>query len=219
MVISEKSIINIEDNKNALIIELVSLFIVLPIVLALPIHIVIKLIVAGIGSIYAIYHIVKSKLYKNIFTWERPNKSFVQRMLMISLSIFIGGAIMIDFYNSDLLFSIVKSKPHIWIIILFVYAFLSVVPQEIIYRHFFFKRYEILFENNNMFLLFNMFCFSLCHLFLLNIMVLLLTFVGGGLFAYTYQREKSMLWVCAEHTLYGYLLFTLGIGEMLAFPA
>jgi membrane protease YdiL (CAAX protease family) len=139
-------------------------------------------------------------------------------MFLVGFSIFFVGAVMVYFYNPTLLFSIVINKPHIWIFILFIYAFLSVVPQEIIYRHFFFKRYENLFEDKKMFLLLNMFCFSLCHLFLLNIMVLLLTFIGGGLFAYTYQQEKSMLWVCAEHTLYGYLIFTLGIGEMLAFP-
>ena len=191
----------------------------MPIILALPIHIGSKLFVAVLGLLYVTYHIVKEKLYKNIFTWESPNRSFLQRMSLMGLSIFIGGATMVYFHNSALLFSVVVSKPHIWIIILFVYAFLSVAPQEIIYRHFFFKRYEPIFENKNMFLLINMFCFSLCHLFLLNIMVLLLTFIGGGLFAYTYQQEKSMLWVCIEHTLYGYLIFTVGAGDMLAFPA
>jgi membrane protease YdiL (CAAX protease family) len=214
----ETSVINSENTRNGLIIELVSLFIVLPIVLALPIHIGIKLLAAGVGLVFIIYHIVVSKLYRNIFSFVSPKKSFVKRMLFIGLSIFFGGAIMVYYYDSSLLFSIVKNKPHIWIIILFVYAFLSVIPQEIIYRHFFFKRYETIFKDKNMFLLLNMFCFSLCHLFLLNIMVLLLTFIGGGLFAYTYQRENSMLWVCAEHTLYGYLIFTLGLGEMLAFP-
>ncbi|MFT4534586.1 MAG: hypothetical protein ACJA1A_002352 [Saprospiraceae bacterium] len=217
--ILESNSINSENTKNGLVIELVSLFIVVPIILALPIHIGIKLFAAGLGLSYSIFHIVKQELYKNIFTWESPNKSFLQRMSLIGLFIFIAGAIMVYFYDSSLLFSVVVSKPHVWIIILFVYAFLSVAPQEIIYRHFFFKRYESIFENKNMFLLLNMFCFSLCHLFLMNVMVLLLTFIGGGLFAYSYQQEKSMLWVCIEHTLYGYLIFTVGAGEMLAFPA
>ena len=217
--ILESGAINLGKNGNRLVVELLLLFVVVPIVLALPIHIGYKLFVAALGLLYVTYHIVKTKSYKNIFTWELPNKSFFQRMLLLGLSIFIGGAIMVYFYNSSLLFSIVKNKPHIWIIILFVYAFLSVVPQEIIYRHFFFKRYDSIFENKKMFLLINMFCFSLCHLFLMNIMVLLLTFIGGGLFVYTYQQEKSMLWVCVEHTLYGYLIFTVGAGDMLAFPA
>jgi len=207
-----------KDIRKKRLIELVTLFILVPIMLALPIHISVKLGVAGLSLIYASYLVVKSKLYKNIFTLESPSKSFIQRMSLIGLSIFIGGALFVYNYDSTLLFSIVKNKPHIWIVILFVYTFLSVVPQEIVYRHFFFKRYESLFKNKNFFLILNMFCFALCHLFLWNGIVLLLTFVGGGIFAYTYQREKSMLWVCAEHALYGYLIFTVGAGKMLAFP-
>lgn len=208
----------LEIKKTGRIFELIALFILLPIILALPLHIGIKLSIALSGLIYAIYHVVKSKLYKNIFTFESPSKSFIQRLILIGLSIFIGGAILVYNYDSSLLFSIVKEKPHIWIIILFVYTLLSVIPQEIIYRHFFFKRYEPFFKNKKLFLLLNMFCFALCHLFLWNGLVLILTFFGGGLFAYTYQKEKSMLWVCTEHALYGYLIFTVGAGEMLAFP-
>lgn len=208
-----------EKSKSGRLIELITLYILVPIILALPIHISIKLVAAGLSLAYLIYHVVKSKLYKNIFTLESPSKAFIQRMTIVGLSIFIGGAVIVYNYDSTLLFSIVKNKPHIWVLIFFVYTFLSVVPQEIVYRHFFFKRYESLFTNKNVFLLLNMFCFALCHLFLWNSLVLLLTFFGGGLFAYTYQREKSMLWVCAEHALYGFLIFTVGAGKMLAFPA
>lgn len=187
--------------------------------MALPVHIGIKLLVAGMGLIYAVYHVVQAKLYKNIFTLEPPDKSFYQRSVILGVSLLILGSIVVYYYDSSLLFSVVRNKPHIWVLILFIYGLLSVVPQEIVYRHFFFKRYESLFDNKNMFLLLNMFCFALCHLFLWNGLVLLLTFVGGGLFAYTYQKEKSMLWVCVEHTLYGFLIFTVGAGKMLAFPA
>ena len=191
----------------------------MPIILALPVHIGIKFLVAGMGLIYAVYHVVQAKLYKNIFTLEPPDKSFYQRSIILGVSLLILGSIVVYYYDSSLLFSVVRNKPHIWVLILFIYGLLSVVPQEIVYRHFFFKRYESLFDNKNMFLLLNMFCFALCHLFLWNGLVLLLTFVGGGLFAYTYQKEKSMLWVCVEHTLYGFLIFTVGAGKMLAFPA
>lgn len=207
-----------EFSKTGRIIELVALFVLLPIMLVLPLHIGIKISVFVSGFIYVIYHVLKTKLYKNIFIFELPTKLFLKRMILVGLFIFIGGAIIVYSYDSSLLFSIVKEKPHIWIIILFVYTLLSVIPQEIIYRHFFFKRYEYIFQNKKLFLLVNMFCFSLCHLFLLNGFVLILTFFGGGLFAYTYQQEKSMLWVCAEHALYGYLIFTVGAGDMLAFP-
>lgn len=197
---------------------MVVLFIFIPVFLAMPVPVFIRVLVAIIGVVYAGYHVVMDKLYKNIFTLQLPSRSFIYRMLGVALSILVGGAIAVYNYDSSLLFSIVKSKPGLWIFILIFYALLSVVPQELVYRHFFFSRYSHLFSNKLVFLLINMFCFALCHLFLWHSLVLILTFLGGGLFAYTYQKEKSMLWVCAEHALYGNIIFTIGMGEMLAFP-
>jgi len=178
----------------------------------------IKLLTTSIGVLYVGYHGIKDKLYKDIFVWERPSRGFLYRALGVGLGLLVGGAFAVYQYDSTLLFSIVKTKPILWIVILFVYTLMSVVPQELVYRHFFFKRYQYLFNNTYLFLFINMLCFSLCHLFLWDSLVMILTFLGGGLFAYTYQQEKSMLWVCAEHALYGNIIFTIGMGEMLAFP-
>jgi len=198
--------------------ELVVLFIVTPVVLAMAVPNIVKFIMVALSIVYVSYQIWETKIYSGVFSYEKPSKSFVSRLIIIGVSILGFGALAVYNYDSSLLFSIVKEKPLLWVFILFVYTFLSVVPQEIVYRHFFFDRYALLFSNKTVFILVNMFCFSLCHLFLWNDLVLLLTFVGGGLFAYTFQQEKSMIWVCAEHALYGFIIFTLGVGEMLAFP-
>ena len=197
---------------------MVLLFIVIPVLLAMGIPVFIKLLTTSIGVLYVGYHGIKDKLYKDIFVWERPSRGFLYRTLGVGLGLLVGGAFAVCQYDSTLLFSIVKTKPILWIVILFVYTLMSVVPQELVYRHFFFKRYQYLFSNTYLFLFINMLCFSLCHLFLWDSLVMILTFLGGGLFAYTYQQEKSMLWVCAEHALYGNIIFTIGMGEMLAFP-
>jgi CAAX protease family protein len=39
-----------------------------------------------------------------------------------------------------------------------------------------------------------------------------LTQVGGWFFAQTYWRTQSMRLVCLEHTLYGSLIFSVGLG-------
>jgi hypothetical protein len=38
------------------------------------------------------------------------------------------------------------------------------------------------------------------------------SFFGGLLFAHTYHTSKSLALVWLEHTLYGWTLFTLGLG-------
>jgi membrane protease YdiL (CAAX protease family) len=56
-------------------------------------------------------------------------------------------------------------------------------------------------------------------MFLKNSLVMLLTFLGGILFAITFHKTRSTLLVSIEHAIYGIWLFTVGMGEMLAFPS
>ena len=51
-----------------------------------------------------------------------------------------------------------------------------------------------------------------------NILVLFTTLIGGIFFTLTYNRSKSLLLTSIEHAIYGNWLFTIGMGEMLAFP-
>jgi membrane protease YdiL (CAAX protease family) len=94
-----------------------------------------------------------------------------------------------------------------------------VYPQELIYRTFYFQRYSKLFNNNSLFIFINAIVFSLAHIFFRNTLVIVLTFLGGLLFALTYSKTQSTLLVSIEHAVYGCWLFTVGMGEMLGFPA
>ncbi len=98
------------------------------------------------------------------------------------------------------------------------YSLFSVYPQEIIYRTFYFKRYSALFKNEKLFIFVNALVFSLAHLFFKSSLVIVLTFLGGLLFALTYLKTKSILLVSIEHAIYGCWLFTAGMGSMLGFP-
>jgi membrane protease YdiL (CAAX protease family) len=69
-----------------------------------------------------------------------------------------------------------------------------------------------------LFILINAGLFSLAHLFFRNALVMLLTFLGGILFALTFKKTKSTLLVSIEHSIYGCWLFTVGMGEILGFP-
>jgi len=54
--------------------------------------------------------------------------------------------------------------------------------------------------------------------FLKSSLVLVMTFVGGALFSLTYFKTKSTTLVCIEHAIYGFWLFTVDLGQLLAFP-
>jgi membrane protease YdiL (CAAX protease family) len=60
--------------------------------------------------------------------------------------------------------------------------------------------------------------FSWAHIFFKNSLVMILTFLGGILFAITFKKTQSTLLVSIEHAVYGCWLFTVGMGSMLGFP-
>ena len=207
------------QTKKYKIIELLLLFVVVPTFLVLTVATWLKLSLVLLAVVYVGVISKKLNFFEGIFIFNKPSKSFWNRFLIIAILLFAGGFFLIKNIDEALLFKIVNTKPLLWITILFVYSFLSVIPQELLYRGYFFKRYVDAFESKKILYGLNVFCFSYCHLFLKNYWVLLITAIGGVLFLYTYTKEKDLLPVIIEHSLYGNLIFTLGLGEMLAFPS
>ncbi len=200
------------------IIEFFIIFIIVPVSFALDYSPFVKLGIGAFGFAYVIYVLLKVekekfKMAPNL-NWGRFWKSSAIKLLIIAVLTFL----FVWKSNDKALFYVVLNKPKLWVFILFVYTFLSVYPQELIYRTFYFKRYNTIIKDKRLLLFLNTIVFALAHLFFKNTLVLILTFLGGILFAVTYQKTKSTLLVSIEHALYGCWLFTVGMGEMLGFP-
>lgn len=116
------------------------------------------------------------------------------------------------FYEPALFLQFPTERPTLWMMVLCFYPFLSALPQEVIYRAFFFHRYASLFKTPLSMMLVNAAAFALIHVMFGNALAVVLSFFGGLLFAHTYHTSKSLALVWLEHTLYGWTLFTLGLG-------
>lgn len=205
--------------KKIKILELFLLFIAVPGLLATSFPVYVKITTVIISLLYVVfisYTKMRNKRFKIMY--KRASVTYVIRVSIISLLLLVFGVVLIKYIDPELLFVVVRKKPFMWLVILFVYAFLSVIPQELIYRRFFYRRYRLLFRNKKLFAVINVICFSWCHVFLNNLWVMIITALGGILFVYTYEKEHNLRWVIFEHSLYGNIVFTLGLGEMLAFP-
>ena len=199
--------------------EFFLIFILVPISFALSFAIWIKMVIGITGFLYVIYVLLrvennKFKLREHI-NWTQ----FWQRTLIKLIVIIAITTLYMFFVDINMLFIVVKTKPSFWLMILFIYSFFSVYPQELIYRTFFFQRYESLFRSNLVFILVNAAVFSLAHIFFKSTLVMFLTFTGGILFALTFKKTKSTLLVSIEHAIYGCWLFTVGMGAILGFPS
>jgi membrane protease YdiL (CAAX protease family) len=199
--------------------EFFFIFILIPVSFTVPYALWIKLGVGLIGFIYIIYVLLKVEkepfkvaphLYWKLF-WIQTLVKLIIIICLTTLFVWIT--------NKEGFFNVLLNKPKLWLVILFIYSVFSVYPQELVYRTFFFKRYEPMFKNKHQLIFLNAIVFSLGHIFLKNTLVIILTFLGGLLFAFTFKKTKSTIMVSIEHAIYGCWLFTVGMGAMLGFPA
>ena len=111
------------------------------------------------------------------------------------------------------LFNFMRRAPAFWAIVMCLYPVLSVYPQGIIYRAFFFERYRGLFPNSVALITASAIAFSFAHIIFRNPIALSFTLVGGLLFAWRYVATGSLFTSAFEHALYGCWMFTIGLGE------
>jgi membrane protease YdiL (CAAX protease family) len=102
----------------------------------------------------------------------------------------------------------------IWIMVMLLYPLLSVTAQEIMFRLFFFHRYRALFGVDSQgAIVLNAVLFAFAHIAFQNVTTMVISLLGSLLFAWRYERTRSYWAVVLEHSLYGNLLFTLGLGR------
>ena len=131
---------------------------------------------------------------------------------------FIGALFSGVFYgiiNQGNWFLLPRNSFHDWLLLLLLYPLLSVVPQELIFRTYFFHRYKRIMPKKSLRIVISATVFALAHIVYANWVAVLLAFIGGLLFSFTYAQSRSTFVCVIEHSLWGLWMFTLGIGQYL----
>ena len=160
------------------------------------------------------WHWLKQHHYNLKKDWNKAalDKTLIISMLWRWLPFAIALGIFTALMIPEHLFSLPRRSPELWVMVMILYPLLSVVPQEIIFRSFFFKRYAALFPTPRLMILFSALAFGWVHILLLNWVAVTFGACGGLIFGSTYNKTKSLAAACLEHALYGCTLFTLGMG-------
>lgn len=135
--------------------------------------------------------------------------------LSILSTFVIGSALvasLVAVLMPERLFALAAERPGLWLKIMTLYPFTSVLPQEFAYRVFFFHRYGPLFHSRWTLILANAMAFGFAHILFRNWIAVGGTFVVGLLLAWRYERTRSFWPVYMEHCLWGWLVFTIGLG-------
>lgn len=145
---------------------------------------------------------------------SRESHSEASRSILIRTPIIIAALLAIVWvFYPDQLFAFPAQRPVLWMVVMVLYPILSALPQEFIYRTFFFHRYGDYISLKYGSVLTSALAFSFLHIVYDNWWAIGLSFVAGILFGLTYRRTKSLFWVTVEHAIYGCLVFTLGMGH------
>ncbi len=139
-------------------------------------------------------------------------------MLLLFVLFALASTTAVAVFEPESLFSVVRTDVGLWLLMLVVYCCFSVYPQALVFRGFFIERYGSLFRDERALVLVNAAAFAWAHNIIAHPLVYALTFCGGVLFCRTWLKSRSVLAVSIEHALYGFWLFTVGLGGYFAFP-
>jgi len=197
----------------ALLLEFLLIFVALPLayrfsplrIPALPL----LWVVAG----YALWQLLCDPRFDRARLW---NAGTLPGKLAEILALFAFGALVlwlgVRWFAPELEWGLVRQHPVFWAILMAAYPVLSVYPQGLLYRAFFFERYAALFPGKWAIILASAAAFAFLHIVFRNSLAVGITFVGGLLLAARYAQTGSLATTGFEHALYGCWLFTVGLG-------
>lgn len=196
-------------------VELALLFVVLPVLLFLERHAFRRWIIPtllGVGLL-CLGLLLADPSFDRRRLWNRNGlRADLRRILRVFVPASLVLALFTALLQSDLFFRLPRDRPGLWLVVLLLYPLLSVYPQEIIFRAFLFHRYRSLLPGPPQRVAVSALAFGLAHLLFANWIALVLSTLGGVLFATTYRRTDSLLAASIEHSVWGDLLFTIGLG-------
>ncbi|KIC41535.1 abortive infection protein [Ruegeria sp. ANG-R] len=112
----------------------------------------------------------------------------------------------------DAAFVMLLHRPEMLIFICIGYPLLSALPQELLFRSLFFRRYYAILPQGRAAYLLNAGLFSLAHLMYWSWVVAIMTFAGGLLFTWAYRKRGSFFYAVLLHAIAGNIIFAAGLG-------
>jgi hypothetical protein len=135
---------------------------------------------------------------------------------IVLIFLIMGGAAtwFIKTYHPSWFLEFPTNRPETYKRIMIAYPLFSVAAQELLYRSFFFHRYGPLFGTHAwLIVIVNGLLFGYAHIVMDSMFAIAATALGGMILAARYAMTRSFWAVFIEHTLWGWLVFTIGLGR------
>jgi uncharacterized protein len=201
--------------RHALRAECAAIFFILPVALFWFRHVLaFKLLpVAILLALICMVCLLADKTFDFSVLWNIRNfRRHITEVMVafLCIGVFLTAFTYFAYEHRFLVFPI--NQPNACLIFILIYPLLSALPQEIIFKSFFFHRYGSIFPGAAALILFNGISFGLFHLWYANVIAPLFSVAAGMLLAYRYVKTRSLIIVTIEHSLLGIFLYIIGLG-------
>ncbi len=198
--------------------ELIGLFILVPVAVVIWAKQLGGFLMPLLGAVglLCLASLLADKQFKRIRLWHWDDwhqhindalKLFIPWACLLGLLVYLA--------KPELFLHWPLNEPWMWVTTLLIYPLVSVIPQEIIFRTYFFHRYKRILPSRYARWAISTFVFGLAHLVYGNWVAVVISWIGGGIFGYRYMQSKSTPVVVIEHALWGSFVFTIGLGSYL----
>jgi membrane protease YdiL (CAAX protease family) len=198
-------------DRAALWAEFLALFVAVPVALAvvLPAGTMFPVLFAAAALGLWLLHRTPGFRWSDL--WQGAEEVTWPRVLGFGALTLAVSVIVLLAVAPESLFALARQQPFLWLAVVLLYPVLSALPQELLFRPLFFRRYRPILPRRGADVC-NAALFSLAHLMYWSWIVAVLTFAGGLVFAWAYRRRRSFPLAVALHAVAGVVLFTAGMG-------
>ncbi|QOV88901.1 CPBP family intramembrane glutamic endopeptidase [Humisphaera borealis] len=209
-------VVSVRRTRAWLLAELFLLFGLIPLALMqklIPLH---PLAVGGLIAATCLFILVRDPSFDVKQLW---NTDDLARRLIAVIPLWLAAVALfvalLAVFSPDRLLSLPLQHPWAWLAIMLGYPLISVYPQEVIYRAFFFHRYKPIAGDGWGMIVLSAAAFAWMHILFGNWIAVTMCIAGGLIFSYRYWKTRSLLVTSLEHVIYGQLVFTVGLGEFI----
>jgi membrane protease YdiL (CAAX protease family) len=197
--------------RTALWAEFLALFVAVPVALALLLPSGTMFPVLFAATLLGLWLLHRTPGFRWSDLWQGAEEvTWLRLMGFGAVTLAVSVAVLLA-VAPESLFALLRGQPLLWLAVVGLYPVLSALPQELLFRPLFFRRYRPILPRRGADLC-NAALFSLAHLMYWSWIVAVLTFAGGLVFAWAYRRRGSFPLAVALHAVAGIVLFTAGMG-------
>lgn len=198
--------------RNRLLGEFLALFVVLPVGVAvfLPPGAMFPILFAFTALGVGLLHVTPGFRWRDL-TWGAGQVDWRAVAAFAAITAALSWAILLA-TRPEAFLGLYRMSPWIWLAVMLLYPLLSALPQEIMFRALFFRRYAPILPEGKAALVLNAALYALAHLLYWNWVVAVMTFAGGLVFAWVYEVRRSFPLAVILHAVAGNILFTIGTG-------